>query len=383
MGFWGCANPPAREAGYNGFELDAGDLRRACRELRGKPVLIEHEGEPVGHVQSAWVGSDGRLYAAGSTADADAWSFYGGRLLIDGSLPELSLGTVASLNPESLAVEGKQFVELSLVERGLREGTRIAGVAETERVPYKSVPVAVRCSRSERPRLESTMATSGESVPATEKTAPATEATEAAAAPAPAAAAPAAAPAAVSTQELLRRLQLLEERNQFLEGNRAKQFKTAFNAVTQKFLENLDVEDASAKKMFIDGLRNMAQDPSVAGPEGDAVMQVMCAASKQNAENAKKLETALEQLRAYKASEAAPSDTNKRSRFESELKATPPAPTGPSAAPSGVNSFGQRPTRAGRGMAEGNPGMFKWLASGVGRQGMDRVDYVRSAAAVP
>lgn len=375
MGFWGCANPAARESGYNGFELDAGDLRRACRELRGKPVLIEHAGDPVGRVDSAWVGGDGRLYAAGSTGDADAWSFYGGRLLIEGSLPELSLGTVASLNPESLTVEGKQFVELSLVERGLREGTRIAGVAETERVPYKSVPVPVRCSQSTASLMSSAEAAKAETAKVEEAKPMETE---------PAKPAVSQEAVAEGTQELLRRLKVLEERNQFLEGNRAKQFKTAFNAVTQKFLENLNVEDEGAKKMFINGLRNMAADPSVAGAEGDAVMQVMCAASRQNAENAKKLETALDQLRAYKEAETAASDNGKRTRFENELKAEPPATASASAAPSGVNSYGQRPTRAGRGMAEGNPGMFKWLASGGSRHGMDRVDYVRpAAAAVP
>ena len=130
-------------------------------------------------------------------------------------------------------------------------------------------------------------------------------------------------------------------------GNRAKQFKTAFNAVTQKFLENLDVEDESGEEMK--HRRPAHEGPERGGSEGDAVM--VCAASKQNAENAKKLETALSSARRRRRR---PVGHNKRSRFESELKATPPPPTARRRRRRREFVW-QRLTRAGRGMAEGNP----------------------------
>jgi hypothetical protein len=329
--FTGCANPAARESSYNGLELDAADLDKACVELRHKPILIEHDGPPVGRVNSAWVASDGRLMVLGETTDDTAWSKFGRNLMHNGGLTQLSLGTTADISSATLRVVNKHFDELSLVERGLRHGTLIDAVAQTSRAAYKEpAPACLQL-----PVLASMSAVEPEPPAAPAAAAAPVEDTETHA----------------DTNEILRRLAILEERNSFLEGRQKKQLQAAFDATAEKFLADLPCDDAEAKDAFIKGLKNMAANPRIAGAEGEAVMQVVCAASRQNATQAKQLETALQQLRgssepAAKRARATPDFAVPAARANRETHAGHP----------------------GRGMASANPGMFSWLTTGSGEE---------------
>jgi len=154
-----------------------------------------------------------------------------------------------------------------------------------------------------------------------------------------------------SNDEILRRLTYLEGRNNYLEGAHSKRIQAAFDGVTEDFLEALDCDDPEGKTTFISGLRRMAANPHIGGAEGDAVMQVICAASRLNQKTQNSLEKALTELKTGKATpEAAP--PNKRPKTTnfanaSERLAAVQTHSGP----------------AGQGMKTHNPNMYAWLSA--------------------
>ena len=352
--FYGCANPKPREDGYSGFELNREDVENAVRELVGKPILIEHEGKEVGHVDSAWQIADGRLMVIGHTNDDTVWSRFGGNLVTDGQLRELSIGSRVRLNARTLTVVGKNYDEVSLVEEGLRDGTRIERVeaAPTADGRYK-LP---RRNRGAGPTTQATTV----KVRASMATAEAAE-TEKAAVETPAA-------APVDESTLLARLAELEksntqiqQRNKFLEDKHGRQYKAAYEGAIQKFLAELETEDPEQLKIFTAGLQKMVDEPHMATSGGDAVMQVMCAASRLNKKKEEALQEALNKIKSNANQETA----TKKRKAETTLSST--------------TSRVQSAHAAGRGMAERDPDMFSWLSEGGDKVGMDRVDYINRA----
>lgn len=355
--FYGCANPKPRGDDYSGFELNENDVQNACRELLGKPVLIEHEGKRVGSVDSAWQGTDGRLMVIGHTDDDTIWSRFGGNLLTDGQLGELSIGSRVRLNANTLTVVGKNFDEVSLVEQGLRDGTFIERVEDppTADGRYKLQRANNSILHQQSTALDPTMESAS------------SENTEDSGAAATAAASIASDEA--TTKELLTRLAALEQknaamehRNKFLEGKHGRQYKAAYEGAVQKFLAELEVEDPDQMKLFETGLQKLVAEPHTATSGGDAVMQVMCAASRLNKKKEDALQEALNKLKGAAASEAG---TKKRKEMNT-LSST-------------SSRVAASAHAQGRGMAERDPDMFSWLnADAGGRVGMDNVDYVRA-----
>jgi hypothetical protein len=377
--FVGCANPKAREEGYAGFELSRQDLALACEQIVDKPLLIEHGGGPVGVVESAWVGADGRMMVVGATAEGTARGKFARNLVMDGVLPELSLGATADVDPRALTVTNKRFYELSLVEKGLRHGTVIEQSGQSARPSYKHARVQVLCSRA------------ASRVPMADAR-PEAAAAAAAAPPAPQAAAAAVEPLlpgpgdpALTTDELMARVAALEKENRsitqernWMQDKTKRSYNAAFDAATEQFLQALNVEDTQGRDNLIGSLKAMSSEPSLSGPEGNAVMEVVCAASLQNKNRLDQAEHALQELKRLRAGER-------------EAPAAAAAAAAPPSFAAGVDTPGGRehmpprrvqtaprqraPAAPAYKASDGQRKMFAWLSEAPVGQGMEHMQY--------
>ena len=384
--FVGCANPRGREAPYDGFELTHSDLALACKEIVGKPLLIEHEGQPVGAVESAWLAADGRMLVQAQTDNSTARGLLARNLVVDGLLPELSLGSTASLDTEALTVSNKRVHELSLVEQGLRDGTVIEQADESDRPSYKDVQLRVLCSKR-----VATMAEGQTSVPKPTDAQPPTAATDVTDAPTnqlettqPAAEKQR---TASTAEELMARVAALEAENKSIREERdwmhdktKRTYSAAFDAATEQFLRQLSVEDGPGRDKLVENLQKMARQPSLSGPEGNAVMEVVCAASRQNKLQVDRAEAALQELKRLKSSRGADAGANNdTSAAASAAAAAPP-----------VTNFAERQQRhppqvisrskpklsSDSHMAnDAGRKMFAWLSDAKQGQGMEQVNY--------
>jgi hypothetical protein len=128
---WGTANPEGEAAGYDGMYFTSGEINDMVldRTLVGIPVKIEHKGEQVGHIVSAWQ-HGGRLdllldidETSPSMATAVASSFVMGNVCKD-----LSLGYTVGVEQSAdggISAGKKKVSEVSIVKRGARESCHI------------------------------------------------------------------------------------------------------------------------------------------------------------------------------------------------------------------------------------------------------------------
>ena len=133
MYVWGTANPKGEAAGYDGMYFTGSEINDMVldRTLVGIPVKIEHKGEEVGHIVSAWQ-HGGRLdlllnidEKSPSMATAVASHFVTGSVCKD-----LSLGYTVGVeqSADGNISTGKKVVsEVSIVKRGAREHCHIHG----------------------------------------------------------------------------------------------------------------------------------------------------------------------------------------------------------------------------------------------------------------
>jgi hypothetical protein len=131
MYVWGTANPVGECAGYDGMYFTGGEINDMVldRTLVGIPVKIEHKGEQVGHIVSAWQHS-GRLdlllsidESSPSMATAVASHFVKGNVCKD-----LSLGYTVGVQQSAdggLSTGKKEVSEVSIVKRGARDDCHI------------------------------------------------------------------------------------------------------------------------------------------------------------------------------------------------------------------------------------------------------------------
>jgi hypothetical protein len=397
--FVGCANPPGREHGYNGFELDKQDVVKASRELVGVPLLIEHSGNPVGRIEDAWVAKDGRLLVCGATSSDSVRGLYAKNMIAGGSYPELSIGSTAFVDPDALRVTGKTYNEVSIVERGLRDGTTIDSKTKTRAPSYKARSVGVCCSARSAGVTMTNMAPPSSSPPAPPVEEQASDATNAIAEqtlansnePAQASAGGTTAAAAdggaalnkvttlseqqiatMTNGELMARLAALQAENKWLGDKTKRSYEAAFDAATEKFLSDLKTEDTEGKIAFINSLKQMTQQPGLAGREGNAVMEVAVAASRQNRELQHKVESQLQELKRLKGASAEPAaqvpDTTNATvtNFAQQNNRGAPVPV-QRVAPTSVNAAEQS--------AFSNKKMFDWISAGTKGIGMERMAY--------
>lgn len=135
------------------YRLTPDDLRGM--DLVGLPIRVEHGDNDCGEVTDAWVSNEGKAFVRWRFADSPrGWAL--AKLVRDGKACELSLKH-AEWDDGS-----KSAVEVSVVERGARPGTKIA-----KKVPRKYICASIRFTEA------STMAEAPVSVAPVAESAPA------------------------------------------------------------------------------------------------------------------------------------------------------------------------------------------------------------------
>lgn len=126
-----CVHPKGEDDDYDGLYLRNCEMDRVGKQLVGCPILVEHDSEPVGKVIHAFQDStDGRLHAVFETDNNTFGGCVAGAFVRAGLFPEVSLGHECKIEHSadgSQRVVEKTPTELSIVQRGAREGTKIMG----------------------------------------------------------------------------------------------------------------------------------------------------------------------------------------------------------------------------------------------------------------
>ena len=383
--FYGCVNPTGEGDNYNGTKLTKTEVTRAARELVGKPIKMEHSGPPVGNVISSWENEVGQLMVVGKAEERDFAGKFTRNMLNSGQWAELSLSSSMPFDFATMTTGEKRFNEVSVVAKGLRDGTHIHRLEkETEAVGYNTnknfqSTIQVNCSAN----MSAAAASGTEGTPADQ---PGSE--------------------PMGDPQLLNRIAELEKKNAELQSARtpsdsppppqaaaaaeteahemppagatdeelamykkmvADKYRAAFSAATEQYLSNLPVEDPAARELFTENLKKMTMDPSIGGAGGHTVMDIVCACSKNHYALNDRLEKTLQELNTLK--EGVKNENGKRAKTdfsnvtsrESNVSAG-----GDSARQKAVNSLQNH----GVPMKE----TYDWLMQGFNnRSGMDKV----------
>lgn len=128
---FGTVNPVGENNNHKGLYLTENDIQDiiSSRQLNDKPVLLEHKGDAVGKVVSAWQ-NDGRLdciFEINSTVSGLFAQYF----VQNGKTPELSLGYSVEVEHSAdgqILGGNKRVVEVSIVKKGARENCLIRGI---------------------------------------------------------------------------------------------------------------------------------------------------------------------------------------------------------------------------------------------------------------
>lgn len=125
----GTCNPVGESDAYSGVYLRADEIARIVKgnELVGKPVLLEHDGDSVGKVVSAWE-YDGQLDVLVDIPTDEVWGSIASACVAANCLRDFSLGykvQMSGARGAGMTVGEKQIVEVSLVKKGAREHCHI------------------------------------------------------------------------------------------------------------------------------------------------------------------------------------------------------------------------------------------------------------------
>jgi hypothetical protein len=126
--FWGTANPRGEDSSYDGLYLRRSEIAELVldRALVGLPVKVEHAGEDVGRVLSAWQ-HDGRLdmlIELGGEHSATPDSCVAQQFVSSKVCQELSLGYSVDMQHsqcQGLRTGQKRLTEVSIVKVGARD----------------------------------------------------------------------------------------------------------------------------------------------------------------------------------------------------------------------------------------------------------------------
>jgi hypothetical protein len=132
---WGTINPTGEENSHEGVYLRRCDIDSICESgaLVGKPVLIEHEGQVVGNVISAWKHDD-RLDCVLRVDDRSIEGMFAQQFVQSGKAGELSLSyniTMQHSADGKLLGGDKEVMEVSLVKKGARHQCLVRGFTIT------------------------------------------------------------------------------------------------------------------------------------------------------------------------------------------------------------------------------------------------------------
>lgn len=129
----GTVNPVGEEPGHTGVYLTTQDIDDILesKSLYNKPILIEHKGDAVGKIISAWKHAD-KLDCL-MEIDNTLIGKFAQHFVEAGKTPELSLGYIVEVEHSAEGkIQGrrKKVVEVSLVKKGARENCLIHGFSK-------------------------------------------------------------------------------------------------------------------------------------------------------------------------------------------------------------------------------------------------------------
>ena len=133
MLLWGTVNPDGEDNTHSGVLLrqrDIDDLA-SSGSMIGKPVKIEHMGESVGRVVSAWQ-SGNHLECVLQVDRGNIEGMFAQDFIKTGRCRELSLGyniTMRHSDNGQLEAGKKEVLEVSIVKKGARNSCHIHGFA--------------------------------------------------------------------------------------------------------------------------------------------------------------------------------------------------------------------------------------------------------------
>ena len=125
----GTCNPCGESNDYDGVFLTSSDIEQivGSNALVNTPVLLEHDGAPVGHVKSAWQYND-QLDVLVELNDTGFLGRVAESFVAANVLRDFSLGYKVELSragDNTVRVGAKKIVELSLVKTGARPNCQI------------------------------------------------------------------------------------------------------------------------------------------------------------------------------------------------------------------------------------------------------------------
>lgn len=135
---WGRANPEAMAESYSGVYLNKSDMHAMVSQIdqakaskQNIPVLLEHTGEPIGQVVSAWIHDD-TLQCVLELNNKTLESAIGQQLVKDKVVQELSLGYVLDIKQTKAGFDtkNKSLKEISIVKKGARDRCHILGMTQ-------------------------------------------------------------------------------------------------------------------------------------------------------------------------------------------------------------------------------------------------------------
>lgn len=131
---WGTCQPIGEDNDYEGLFYTQKDIDECIdsNEMHGKPVKIEHTGNDIGHVVSAWKNSNGQIDCLLNIDETKIEGKLASQFVNSGICKELSLGYVVDMRQSAINDQGrvkmgaaravkKQIVEVSIVKKGARE----------------------------------------------------------------------------------------------------------------------------------------------------------------------------------------------------------------------------------------------------------------------
>lgn len=129
MLIWGTVNPDGEDESHTGVLLRQNDIDQIANlgSLTGKPVKIEHKGNDVGRVVSAW--KHGNRLDCVLEIDNNVEGLFAQDFVQKGKCRELSLGYIIDMKHSDGQIKGgsKKVMEVSIVKKGARHECNIRG----------------------------------------------------------------------------------------------------------------------------------------------------------------------------------------------------------------------------------------------------------------
>jgi hypothetical protein len=130
---YGTANPDGEDDNFKGVFLRKEDIASlvSTNALHKLPVKIEHTGEPVGEIVSAWKNGE-KLDCVMRINDNSIDSMFAREFIKSRTCPELSLSYTVTMqnSKEGLKGERKELIEVSIVRKGARPDCTIHGFSK-------------------------------------------------------------------------------------------------------------------------------------------------------------------------------------------------------------------------------------------------------------